>query len=156
MSPYSVSNAMNLASTRMLLSNSAFSLQRYSSRPLTTRYQPWRSYALSRFSNRRATGAGRSRETVKSANPPLTRQRPDNPQPLEDTPSDDESRMWHTAQRPPTSNSQEGLQRLLMQNDTLIIERYSDILHFRLSVTLSMIAQTNRDAQYFRWFRTMQ
>lgn len=87
-------------------------------------HQIRRSYALSRFPSKRAPGVGRNRENIKPVQPSTRRMVQDEPQTLKDISSADESRTWHTSQHPPTSNAKEGLQRLLMLNNTLIIERY--------------------------------
>ncbi|KAF5358084.1 hypothetical protein D9756_001684 [Leucocoprinus leucothites] len=91
--------------------------------------QACRTFALSRFPTRRTIGAGRSRETLKPFRRTTRGQSQDDSQPMEVTPSAEESRIWHTSQRPPTSNTEEGLQKLLMQNDTLIIERQLEMLN---------------------------
>lgn len=136
---------MALAITNRLLSEPLLNTQRvFSLRPWTLQFQPRRSYALSRFPGRRAAGVGRNRERI---NPSTRPERHGDPQPSEDIPSDDNSRLWHTAQRPPTSNSEEALKRLLLQNDTLIIERYLDTplsVFFFLSSPATL--QATRDA----------
>ncbi|KAF9453266.1 Scramblase-domain-containing protein [Macrolepiota fuliginosa MF-IS2] len=123
---------MTLVPAKHFLSRSAFIMPRCSHLRLLTlqhQHQSRRSYALSRFPNRRATGVGRSRDPTTTTNLSRRRQGLDESQPLEDTPSGDESRMWHTSQRAPTSNFEEGLDKLLIQNDTLIIERQIEMLN---------------------------
>lgn len=117
---------MTLAIAKRLFSGPLLNTQRvFSLRPCTQQFQPCRSYALSRFPSKRATGVGRNREKINAVS--ARQEGRGDPQPLEDTPSDDNSRMWHTSQRPPTSNSEDGLKRLLLQNDVLIIERYLSV-----------------------------
>lgn len=41
----------------------------------------------------------------------------------ESEPSKEESQLWRTSQRPPASDPEEGLRRLLMDNQVLVIER---------------------------------
>lgn len=85
--------------------------------------QQRRLYALSRFPTKRAAGPGRSRENMNPKNSSSSQQPIQGKIPLENIPSDSESRLWHTSQRPPASNPEEGLRRLLMENETLIVER---------------------------------
>ncbi|KAF7778830.1 hypothetical protein Agabi119p4_3175 [Agaricus bisporus var. burnettii] len=91
--------------------------------------QQRRLYALSRFPTKRAAGPGRSRENVNPKNSSSSQQPIQGKIPLENIPSDSESRLWHTSQRPPTSNPEEGLRRLLMENETLIVERQMEMLN---------------------------
>lgn len=82
-----------------------------------------RTYALSRFEKSRP-GVGRER-------PKLThRQRSeDNPRTdgsrfsHEDRPSAEKSPLWEQTARSPANNPEEGLQRLLMENDRLVVTR---------------------------------
>ncbi|KAF8078084.1 Scramblase-domain-containing protein [Lyophyllum atratum] len=69
-------------------------------------------YALSRFPQR-PTGASRTRHALQPPPPPES-------VPREETPSEEQSQLWHASQRPPSSNPDEGLRRLLLENDTLI------------------------------------
>lgn len=80
-----------------------------------------RRFAFSRFPEPKAPGSFRS-----------TRRRPEsrsgsNPQDQEAADetytSEYDSQLWHTSQRPPASNPEEGLRRLLAENETLVIER---------------------------------
>ncbi|KAG9226004.1 hypothetical protein CCMSSC00406_0009101 [Pleurotus cornucopiae] len=86
-------------------------------------YHQCRRFAFSRFPEPKAPGSFRS-----------TRRRPEsNPQAREaahetHTPEDD-SQLWHTSQRPPASNPEEGLRRLLAENETLVIERQIEMLN---------------------------
>ncbi len=41
----------------------------------------------------------------------------------EERPSAEESPLWEQSARPPASNPEDGLKRLLMQNDNLIVTR---------------------------------
>ncbi|KAJ3564277.1 hypothetical protein NP233_g8401 [Leucocoprinus birnbaumii] len=66
---------------------------------------------------------------MKPTRPSTNRSPQDDSHPFEETASAEESRMWHTSQRPPTSNAGEGLKRLLMENDTLIVERQIEMLN---------------------------
>lgn len=50
-------------------------------------------------------------------------------QDIQDAPSTEELPMWYTSQHSSVSNAEEGLQRLLMQNETLIIERQLEMLN---------------------------
>ncbi|KXN90546.1 hypothetical protein AN958_04218 [Leucoagaricus sp. SymC.cos] len=94
-----------------------------------TLHQTNPSYALSRFPNKRAIGAGRKRESAQPIRSSMKRLPQDDFPLIYDAPSAEESRLWHTSQRPTTSNAREGLQRLLMHNDTLIIERQLEMLN---------------------------
>lgn len=83
-------------------------------RPLVGVCLPHRSYAFSRFPDR-DVGTRRKRPTISSTRP--TRES------VEEESSVDESQLWRTSTRPPASDSREGLERLLLHDDTLIIER---------------------------------
>ena len=80
------------------------------------------SYTLSRFPRKRPVGPGRSREILKPISPSKKDPLQDGSQRI-DLPSTKELPVWYASQRPSVSNAEEGLQRLLMQNETLIIER---------------------------------
>jgi len=84
--------------------------------------QPRCSYTLSRFPRKRPVGPGRSREILKSISPSKKDPSQDGSQGI-DIPSTKELPVWYASQLPSVSNAEEGLQRLLMQNETLIIER---------------------------------
>lgn len=100
-------------------------------------YHQCRRFAFSRFPEPKAPGSFRS-----------TRRRPEsrpesNPQAGEPahethTPEDD-SQLWHTSQRPPASNPEEGLRRLLAENETLVIERCALCKAFRSNQRISDI-----------------
>jgi len=84
--------------------------------------QPRCSYTLSRFPRKRPVGPGRCREILKPISPSKKDPSQNGYQDI-DTPSAKELPMWYTSQHPSVSGAEEGLQRLLMQNETLIIER---------------------------------
>lgn len=96
--------------------------------PQTT-FIHWRNYALSRFPERR-TGFGRSagpgRKTTQGASTPT--QSEDIGQQSQFTNekhfSADDSQLWNLSQRMPSSDPEEGLKRLLLNNDTLVITRH--------------------------------
>ena len=72
-----------------------------------------RNYALSRFPDR-TVGVARARQTQsKRANTPHEKES-----------LDDESRVWHTTERPPASDPEEGMHALLMGHKALIVERF--------------------------------
>ncbi|GLB35083.1 putative phospholipid scramblase family protein [Lyophyllum shimeji] len=82
-----------------------------------------RGYALSRFPERPA-GAFRRRNP-----PPPPPRPPPEAIPREESPSEEQSQLWHTSQRPPSSNPEDGLRRLLLENDTLVVERQIEMLN---------------------------
>ncbi|KIL69625.1 hypothetical protein M378DRAFT_190043 [Amanita muscaria Koide BX008] len=84
-----------------------------------------RAYALSRFTNR-ATGTSRKRTIPSKRAPDLERSQDI---PYEEEASEDVSRLWHTSQRPPSSDPEEGLRTLLMHHKTLVIERQIEMLN---------------------------
>lgn len=103
--------------------------------------QPCRTYALSRFPHEKRPGSGRARERVVRVPPrqrrPTPEQEPE-PEPLfnfpffnlgpkESKPSAEESPLWEEASQraPPSGNSTEGLSRLLMDNNVLVVTRYA-------------------------------
>lgn len=81
-----------------------------------------RTYALSRFPDRKAPGAGRARISPIRMLPRETASGTGNIE-YEEQPSHAESHLWETSGRSPTSNPEEGLKRLLLQNENLIITR---------------------------------
>jgi len=111
-----------LARSTRLLSN----LPRTQSvlRPLV----PSRAYALSRFPER-GTGASRQRPRV-TLRAELSRgpQGFDSP-PQEDRPSTEESPLWDESQRGPFSDPENGLKRLLLGHDELVITRQIEMLN---------------------------
>ncbi|KAF8742743.1 hypothetical protein AX14_002545 [Amanita brunnescens Koide BX004] len=77
-----------------------------------------RNYALSRFPDR-TVGVARARQTQsKRANTPHEKES-----------LDDESRVWHTTERPPASDPEEGMHALLMGHKALIVERQIEMLN---------------------------
>lgn len=87
-----------------------------------------RSYALSRFTTPR-TGVSRARRIpsarVSGSSEPASLTPRSPPPPREDTPSGEESLLWHASQRPPNSNAADGLKKLLLGSNTLVIERWA-------------------------------
>jgi hypothetical protein len=81
-----------------------------------------RTFAISRFTER-TTGVGRTTRR----NPPTSFQQPP-PRSVENEqkPFIEESQLWETSRRPPVSSPEDGLKRLLLRNDTLVIERWVD------------------------------
>ncbi|RDX56601.1 Scramblase-domain-containing protein [Lentinus brumalis] len=98
-----------------------------------------RTYAFSRFDKPRP-GVGRERPRVN----PLHRRSTDAESPkfaYEERPSVEESPLWEQSARLPASNPEEGLKRLLMQNDNLIVTRQIEMLNIFIG-----LEQTNRYA----------
>ncbi|TFK42716.1 Scramblase-domain-containing protein [Crucibulum laeve] len=85
---------------------------------------PYRTYSISRFPTR-TTGSGRAQRK----NTPHSRGHLQPIIPTEANASDEESQLWHTSQRPPTNPPENGLWKLLLENDTLIIERQLEMLN---------------------------
>ena len=84
---------------------------------------PCRTYAHSRFTER---GPGSSRTRDRPQRIPTDKVRRDDPlndAGHEEKPSADESDLWQASMRPPASDPEEGLTRLLMDNDELIVTR---------------------------------
>lgn len=81
-----------------------------------------RTYALSRFPERN-TGSSRQRPRVTSKaglkKGPLDNEDPS----YEERPSSQESPLWAESQRGPFSDPKEGLKRLLLGNDELVVTR---------------------------------
>ncbi|KAG1748982.1 Scramblase-domain-containing protein [Suillus paluster] len=92
-----------------------------------------RGYALSRFPERR-TGFGRSsgrkptQGTVTSAQD-ADQQAYKSRFTLEEQPSAHDSQLWGSSQRTPSSNPEEGLKHLLLNNNTLVITRQLEMLN---------------------------
>lgn len=81
---------------------------------------PARGYARSRYPD---SGPGTSR-TRERAEPSLKRRRPfEQDEQHEQQPSVEESPLWQASQRPPAGNPEEGLKRLLMDNEQLVVTR---------------------------------
>lgn len=91
--------------------------------------QPRCSYTLSRFPRKRPVGPGRSRDIPMPTSSSKKDPPQDGYQDIQDAPSTEELPMWYTSQHSSISNAEEGLQRLLMQNETLIIERQLEMLN---------------------------
>ncbi|KAJ8592820.1 Scramblase-domain-containing protein [Rhizopogon salebrosus TDB-379] len=90
-----------------------------------------RSYALSRFPERR-TGFGRSsgRKTTKGTSAQDAGQETYGSQfTYEKHFSADDSQLWDSSQRMPSSDPEEGLKRLLLNNDTLVVTRQLEMLN---------------------------
>ncbi|KAG6819536.1 hypothetical protein H0H93_010922 [Arthromyces matolae] len=83
-----------------------------------------RTYALSRFKNKQ-TGVSRARIRV-ARNPSSVNTEKF---PREESPSEGDSQLWHTSMRPPASYPEDGLRRLLVENQTLIVERQIEMLN---------------------------
>ncbi|KAI0065482.1 Scramblase-domain-containing protein [Artomyces pyxidatus] len=120
---------------------------RHSVAPARLLYAPicfsCRSYALSRFPDRAGPTIGRAKR------PPLPRKTPTSPSPSqeatgheyvsEEHPSITESPLWEESQRPPLSNPEEGLKRLLLQNSRLVVTRQLEMMNILVG-----FEQTNR------------
>ncbi|KDQ60670.1 hypothetical protein JAAARDRAFT_31650 [Jaapia argillacea MUCL 33604] len=85
-----------------------------------------RTYALSRFPDK-TPGGTRARNPPKRAAP-----RPEPVQEFEAKPSSEESPLWEETMRPPSSDPEEGLRRLLMNNDSLVITREIEMMNIFL------------------------
>lgn len=85
-----------------------------------------RNYALSRFENRRP-GGGRTRQRLAPRDTQNLRNRRDsedlNDWKYEIQSSMEQSPLWEASQRPPTSNPEEGLRLLLLENNSLYVTR---------------------------------
>ncbi|KAF8894479.1 Scramblase-domain-containing protein [Infundibulicybe gibba] len=82
-----------------------------------------RSYALSRFPER-STGTGRSRKNILKRSEWMPA-----PIPHEPRPSTLDSPLWKASQRAPVSSPDHGMRRLLLSNETLVIERQLEMLN---------------------------
>ena len=92
-----------------------------------------RNYARSRYPERNP-GVGRSRDNPERLlnnrrTQDDTQQQQEegafwSPFRQEQQPSVEDSPLWESSQRPPSSNPQEGLQKLLLENNTLVVTRY--------------------------------
>lgn len=82
-----------------------------------------RGYALSRFPEPRRPGG--SRQTRSSLQrPSKSAEQETDTFRVEQRPSTEESPLWQASQREPASDPAEGMRRLLMENDLLVITRY--------------------------------
>jgi len=97
--------------------------------------QPRCSYTLSRFPRKRPVGPGRSRKILKPKISPSKKDPSQDGYQDTDIPSAKELPVWYTSQHPSVSNAEEGLQRLLMQNETLIIERCWNALQTLIKIS---------------------
>ncbi|PFH50084.1 hypothetical protein AMATHDRAFT_4329 [Amanita thiersii Skay4041] len=89
----------------------------------------YRTYALSRFPNR-PTGSARQRQVSPKKVDPFAHSSSNYRQTLrEEVPSGDDSKLWHTSQRLPTSDPEQGVYELLMGHKALIIERQIEMLN---------------------------
>ncbi|KAI0341753.1 Scramblase-domain-containing protein [Trametopsis cervina] len=95
--------------------------------PLNPPSRSSRAYAHSRFSDKRP-GVGRTRVHSEKLYGRRVERREDDFA-TEQEPSVQESPLWQTSQRPPTSNPEEGLKTLLLQNDVLVITRQIEMLN---------------------------
>lgn len=85
-----------------------------------------RTYALSRFEKTRP-GVGRERPKIVPKtvhNPQKDDTQASQSYQYEDKPSVSQSSLWEESVRPPSSNPEEGLRKLLMENDKLVVTRY--------------------------------
>lgn len=81
----------------------------------------YRAYALSRFPERRP-GVGRNRWPTQNG---TDRKQADERHEFEaePEPSAEESPLWAASQRPPSDDPEEGIRRLLLSNETLVVTR---------------------------------
>lgn len=84
-----------------------------------------RTYAFSRFPEPRPVGAGRKRPGSRPVQPNATKSESQH----ENVSSEDESRLWQSSIRPASSDPKETLRRILMENETLVIERELEMLN---------------------------
>lgn len=92
-----------------------------------------RNYALSRFPDR-PVGVTRTRQTLpKRANTSHEKES-----------SDDASKVWHTSERLPASDPEEGMHALLMGHKALIVERcVVMVFHFKANNCFRQIEMLN-------------
>ena len=110
-----------------------------------------RTYAFSRFEKPRP-GVGRERPRVN----PLNRREAEAEGPrytYEERPSAEESPLWEQSVRPPASDPEEGLRRILMQNDSLVVTRCAYITLMTVLRKYECM-QADRDAEHLHWFGT--
>ena len=81
-----------------------------------------RTYALSRFPERN-TGSSRQRPRITARERPEIRPFKDEDPTYEERPSSEASPLWDESQRGPFSDPEEGLKRLLLYNDELVVTR---------------------------------
>jgi hypothetical protein len=96
-----------------------------------------RGYALSRFPDRR-TGFGRTPSSGRKPTQGTVSSAQDSGETYgfgssrftyEERPSAHDSQLWNASQRTPSSDPEEGLKHLLLNNNTLVITRYVFILN---------------------------
>ncbi|KAG5730681.1 Phospholipid scramblase family protein [Termitomyces sp. T112] len=83
-----------------------------------------RTYTLSRFPIKQ-TGVSRTRRRP----PYKSSQNALEAIPHEEAASGEDSQLWHTSMRPPTSYPEDGLRYLLLENHTLVVERQIEMLN---------------------------
>lgn len=99
--------------------------------------QPCRTYAYSRFPEN-GPGSSRTRDRPQRIPQSLHREpsadsKSSSDFEHEEKPSVNESDLWEASQRAPASDPVEGLTRLLMDNDVLVVTRYAEPIHFFIS-----------------------
>ncbi|KAI0818518.1 Scramblase-domain-containing protein [Irpex lacteus] len=96
-----------------------------------------RGYARSRYSEKNP-GVGRSRDRperlsnsrpIRDDIPPQEQYTYGSAFKSEQQPSAEESPLWETSQRPPASNPEEGLRKILLENDVLVVTRQIEMLN---------------------------
>ena len=111
-----------------MLTTTFLSCSRHSPRPFTQIfYATRRNYAPSR-SPQRSPGVGRRRQHVENDNyrGATSRSRPAREQvPHEDQPSSETSSLWQESARSISSDPAEGLRRLLMTHESLVVTRFA-------------------------------
>ncbi len=123
---------------------------------------PFRTYALSRFPDRNS-GNSRQREKPKRVTPraPPPQDEPAEqgsgwfnfPSNVEGKPSAEESPLWQASQRPPASDPEEGLTRLLMDNNLLIVTRSARVLSaWQIARYLSNVRPESRQIEMLNIF----
>ena len=111
-----------------MLTTTFFSCSRYNPRPFApVFYAARRNYALSRFPQR-SPGVGRRRQHVENDNyrGGTSRSGPAREEvPHEDQPSSETSSLWQESARSISSDPTEGLRRLLMTHESLVVTRFA-------------------------------
>lgn len=129
----------------------------------------FRTYALSRFDPERRPGVGRVRPKVTPVSSPRRTRDPSYPseEPFSTSEAhrafetDLNSPLWEASQRVPTSDPEQGLKTLLMDNDLLVITRCVVILECIMFWNLRFLGespscQTDRNVEHIRWIRASQ
>lgn len=98
------------------------SLSRIASRPPLFHYRP---YALSRFPDRKPVGSGRTKSPPSPQRTPQAHASPEhaNQYGSEERPSAEESPLWEESQKIVGSDPEEGLMRLLLESNSLVVTR---------------------------------